>query len=149
MKRVKQLNPMKVTIIYDNTAWDKNLVCAWGFSCIVETHGWKILFDTGGKGDILLNNMKRTGVDPSYIDEVFISHNHWDHTGGLLDFLKKNQTKVYVPESCKIRGDAVVSVNDALEIHDNIYSTGELKNIEQSLVILEENNLTVIAGCSH
>lgn len=149
MKRVKQLNTMKVTIIYDNTAWDKNLVYDWGFSCIVEAHGKKILFDTGAKGDILLSNMEKTGIDPSDIDEVFISHNHMDHTGGLSDFLNKNQTKVYVPESCQIKGDTVVSVSDELEIHDNIFSTGELKNIEQALVIREKNNLAVIAGCSH
>ncbi len=140
---------MKITIVYDNTACDNNFVCDWGFSCIVEAHGRKILFDTGAKGKILLNNMKKAGVDPSGIDEVFISHDHWDHTGGLSDFLKKYQTKVYVPESCKIRGDAVISVHDELEIHDNIFSTGELKNIEQSLIIREENNLAVIAGCSH
>jgi len=140
---------MKLTIIYDNTAWDKNLVCDWGFSCIIEANGRKILFDTGAKGDILLNNMKRIGSDPSDIDGVFISHDHWDHIGGLSDFLKKNQTKVYVPESCKIKGDAIIHVSDEFEIYGDIYSTGELKGIEQSIVIREKNNLAVIAGCSH
>ena len=142
---------MKVTIIYDNTAWDKNLTCDWGFSCLVEAHGKIILFDTGAKGNILLDNMRKLDIDPLKIDVVFISHDHWDHTGGLLDFLEKNQVKVYIPVSCIGTGNAVniKRVDDRLKIYENIYSTGELKNIEHSLVIKEGEDVTVIAGCSH
>jgi metal-dependent hydrolase (beta-lactamase superfamily II) len=77
---------VKVTIIYDNTAWDKNLKSDWGFSCLVEVFGKNILFDTGAKADILDYNMKQLKIDPLQIDEVFISHSHWDHTGGLHGF---------------------------------------------------------------
>ena len=140
---------MKITIIYDNTAWDKNLTPDWGFSCLVEAYDRKILFDTGAKGSILLDNMKKLDIDPSEIDMVFISHDHWDHTGGLLDFLKKNQVKVFIPDSCKTYGNTIVKVDDGLKICENIYSTGELQNIEHSLIIKEGESVTVIAGCSH
>jgi 7,8-dihydropterin-6-yl-methyl-4-(beta-D-ribofuranosyl)aminobenzene 5'-phosphate synthase len=140
---------MKVSIVYDNTLWDENLVCDWGFSCLIEANGRKILFDTGAKGDILLGNMKRMGIDPSDIDGVFISHDHWDHTGGLPDLLKEHRTRVYVPGPSRISGDAVTGITDEREIFDNIFSTGTLKNIEQSIIIREENHLSVIAGCSH
>nr|MBC8360101.1 MBL fold metallo-hydrolase [Candidatus Desulfatibia profunda] len=142
---------MKVTIIHDNTAWDKNLTCDWGFSCLVEAHGKIILFDTGAKGNVLLDNMRKLDIDPLKIDVVFISHDHWDHTGGLLDFLEKNQVKVYIPVSCIGTGNAVniKRVDDRLKIYENIYSTGELKNIEHSLVIKKGEDVTVIAGCSH
>jgi len=140
---------MKITIIYDNTAWDKNLTPDWGFSCLVEACDRKILFDTGAKGSILLDNMKNLDIDPSGIDMVFISHDHWDHTGGLLDFLKINQVKVFIPDSCKTSGDTIVRVNDGLKICENIYSTGELQNNEHSLVVKERGSVTVIAGCSH
>jgi 7,8-dihydropterin-6-yl-methyl-4-(beta-D-ribofuranosyl)aminobenzene 5'-phosphate synthase len=142
---------MKVTIIYDNTAWDKNLTPDWGFSCLVEAHGKIILFDTGAKGNILLDNMRKLDIDPLKIDAVFLSHDHWDHTGGLLDFLEINQIEVFIPDSCKGIGDAnnIVRVNEKLKIYDNVYSTGELKNIEHSLVIKKGDDVTVIAGCSH
>ncbi len=140
---------MKITIIYDNTAWDKNLTPDWGFSCLVQANGKSILFDTGAQGNILLKNMKKLDIDPLKIDGVFISHDHWDHIGGLFDILKKIPVKVYIPDSCRTCGAITVWVNDDLEICENIYSTGELENIEQSLVIREGNDVAVIAGCSH
>ena len=45
---------MKITIIYDNTAWNNDVRAHWGFACLVEAHGKHILFDTGSQGNILL-----------------------------------------------------------------------------------------------
>ena len=119
---------MKITIIYDNTAWDSRLIGDWGFSCLVEAHGKKILFDTGAKGDILLNNMKTLDINPLQIDSVFISHNHWDHTGGLADILQMVQVPVYVPGSFSITDEPYgkIRIIGAQKIYENIYSTGEL-----------------------
>ena len=142
---------MKITIIYDNIAWDTKLEADWGFSCLVEALGKTILFDTGAKGNILLGNMDKLGIDPGKIDEIFISHSHWDHVGGLSDFLGKNPVKVYIPASCPNPGftGQWVKVKGALQIQQNIFSTGELGGIEQSLVVKQNNHTVVIAGCSH
>ena len=121
---------MKITIIYDNEAAEVGLRADWGFSCLVEAYNKRILFDTGANGTLLLENMKKLNIDPTMIDEVFISHAHWDHMGGLSDFLLINPIKVYIPSSCP-------------EPH------GELKNREQSLVAKMEKGLVVIVGCSH
>ncbi|MHC1631595.1 MAG: MBL fold metallo-hydrolase [Methanotrichaceae archaeon] len=141
---------MKITIIYDNTAYRNDLKADWGFSALVESRNKKILFDTGANGSILLENMRTLGIDPRSIEEVFISHTHYDHMGGLRDFLQVCPVKVILPWSCpEPKGVEVTRVKKPMEIHDGIFSTGELKNVEQSLVLRTEQGLVVIVGCSH
>ena len=142
---------MKATIIYDNEVWKEGLRANWGFSCLVEADNKKILFDTGANGALLLDNMEKLDIDPAEIDDVFISHAHHDHTGGLQDFLKLNSNvRVFVPTSFKARGaENVISVSDAITIYENIFSTGELKGMEQSMAVKIEKGIVVIAGCSH
>ena len=142
---------MKITIIYDNTVFQQGLKSDWGFSCFVEVYGKKILFDTGADGAILLGNMKRLNIKPTEVEEVFISHYHWDHTGGLSDFLKVNPVKVYIPSSFEkpcIARDVVV-VKKSITIGENIFSTGELNGVEQSLIVKTEKGVVIIVGCSH
>ncbi len=143
---------MKITIIYDNETWEEGLKTGWGFSCLVEAYDKKILFDTGANGSILLHNMQRLNIDPTIIEEVFISHAHGDHTGGLPDLLRiNNAVKVYIPFSCpEPRGASeVVRVKEPFKIHKNIFSSGELKSMEQSLMVKTQKGLVVIVGCSH
>ena len=42
-----------------------------------------MLFDVGPYGDVWVDNAERLGVDLASIDIVFLSHWHWDHSGGL------------------------------------------------------------------
>ena len=63
-----------------------------------------ILFDTGGKGELLLSNMAAAGFMPDQIDSVVLSHAHGDHTGGLQDLLEiNNEVKVFVPKNWTLR----------------------------------------------
>ncbi|MCU0268896.1 MAG: MBL fold metallo-hydrolase [Acidimicrobiales bacterium] len=41
------------------------------------------LFDVGPYGDVWLDNAERLGIDLASIEAVFLSHWHWDHSGGL------------------------------------------------------------------
>ncbi|MBE9546616.1 MAG: MBL fold metallo-hydrolase [Proteobacteria bacterium] len=144
---------MKITLIYDNYVFKAGLRADWGFACLVEVENVPpILFDTGANGSILLSNMRELSIDPAAIQEVFISHSHWDHLGGLPDFLDvKSNVKVYVPASCSPPPGAeeVISVSDPIQIHENIFSTGELKRVEQSMAIKTKNGVVLIVGCSH
>ena len=144
---------MKVTLIYDNTAYNKDLMPDHGFSCCVEIeNGAQILFDTGTHGTILLDNMQRLGIDPVGIDIVVLSHAHRDHTGGLRDLLQVNRTaSVYFPASFQpsITNRNVVEVKNDVEITGGVFSTGELMGVEQSLVVKTEAGLIAITGCSH
>ena len=143
---------MRITLIYDNEVYKEGLEADWGFSCLVEAENKKILFDTGASGRILLSNMKKLKIEPSSIDEVFISHPHFDHTGGLSDFLDKNRNvKIYVPSSFKenLNAKEVIYVKETIKLHEHIFSTGELEGIEQSLCVKTEKGIVVIVGCSH
>lgn len=144
---------MKITVIYDNEVWREGLRSDWGFYCLVDLEGVpKILFDVGAKGSILLQNMGELGIGPEDIDEIFISHSHWDHTGGISSFLDENRNvKVYTPTSYSPPSNAkeIIEVKDSTQIHESIFSTGELAGVKQSLVVESGNGLVVIAGCSH
>ena len=153
---------MKITIIYDNETSREDLRADWGFACLVEAHGKNILFDTGAKGTILLENMKKLDIEPSSVSDVVISHAHWDHTGGLADFLKENSNvRLYIPSSYSVPSDSareVIVVKEPIKIREGVFSTGELQGseqvpygdeIEQSLVVNTDKGQVVIAGCSH
>jgi 7,8-dihydropterin-6-yl-methyl-4-(beta-D-ribofuranosyl)aminobenzene 5'-phosphate synthase len=56
----------------------------WGFAAVVEADGHRILFDTGARPNTVLNNAKELGVDLTNITDVVLSHDHSDHTGGLM-----------------------------------------------------------------
>ena len=68
----------------------------WGFSALVEADGRRILFDTGFRPQTVLHNAAVLGIDLSDVTDVVLSHNHGDHTGGLLtlrrEFARKNPT---------------------------------------------------------
>ena len=149
-----------ITVVYDNVTYDPTLTSEWGFGCVIQTEKDTLLFDTGSNGKVLLDNMQKLEIDPRSIHSVVISHNHWDHEGGLKDFLTLNsKVTVFIPNSSpsnleyEIHSKAAkaVRVDSFKQISHSIYSSGELKEIipEQSLVIQSPRGLVVITGCAH
>jgi len=143
---------MKITILYDNETTSVKFVADWGFACLVEAHDRTILFDTGANGRILLGNIRELAIDPARVDTVVISHSHWDHTGGLQDFLTQApDVTLYVPASFSppFAARETVAVTDEQSLGNGFHSTGELKRIEQSLIVESGTGVIVITGCSH
>ncbi|MEW6680949.1 MAG: MBL fold metallo-hydrolase [bacterium] len=151
---------LALTVLYDNNPYNERLEERWGFSCLVEGLEKTILFDMGSDGEVLLENMKKLGIDPKIVDIVVLSHLHYDHIGGLSDFLKKNsKVTVYMPRSLPKSakeivmrsGAKLVEVDRPIEVCKNAYSTGELGTFikEESLVIKTDKGLLVITGCAH
>jgi 7,8-dihydropterin-6-yl-methyl-4-(beta-D-ribofuranosyl)aminobenzene 5'-phosphate synthase len=56
----------------------------WGFAALVEVDGRRILFDTGANEDTVARNLKALGLDLGNVQSVILSHNHADHTTGLM-----------------------------------------------------------------
>ena len=77
----------------------------WGFAAVLEVDGRRLLVDTGARAETVLKNVAELNVDLSTITDLVITHNHADHTGGLLtlrrELSKKNPaalSKVHVPK---------------------------------------------------
>ncbi len=143
---------LKLVIVYDNEVARPGFESEWGFSCLVEMEGRRLLFDTGGDGELLMRNLKRLHLDPTTIPEVFISHEHWDHLGGIRKFLQVNpEATVYLPGDCPVVGDArqVIRIQGPCSLSENRFSTGVLQGVEQSLVVKTSRGLVVICGCAH
>ena len=151
---------LDLTIVYDNNLYNEKLETRWGFSCLVEGLEKTILFDVGGDGSVLLRNMEKLKIAPREIDVVILSHIHYDHIGGLSDFLRKNPlVTVYMPSSLprsvkdkvKNAGAKLIEVRRPTEICKNAYSTGELGTWikEESLIMKTSKGLVIITGCAH
>lgn len=153
---------MEIKIVFDKKAVDNELSIGWGLSVLIDGI---ILFDTGESGDYLLANMRKMGIDIEKIDAVVISHDHWDHTGGLWDILRiRKGMKVYAlpnfggafKEKVENLEGMLLENKDFAEIAKDIFVTGEIEGSyngmympEQAVVIRTEMGITVITGCAH
>ena len=86
-----QTKDLKITILSTMVA-DYDYLGEWGFSAIIESDGHKILFDTGFRENTVIENADSLNIDLSQVHHVFVSHNHLDHTGGLIRLRKKLMT---------------------------------------------------------
>jgi 7,8-dihydropterin-6-yl-methyl-4-(beta-D-ribofuranosyl)aminobenzene 5'-phosphate synthase len=148
----------RLTVIYDNVA-NQDFAGSWGFAVIVEADRELLLFDTGWDVTLLLKHMERLNINPKYIKRVVLSHQHWDHIGGLPEIIQVNpRLKVYVPASfsknlkTEIENRAtLIGVKESVEISKGVRSTGELgdKIKEQALILDTGNGCYVLTGCAH
>lgn len=130
----------------------------WGFSLYLEEY--RLLFDTGSNGRVLLENMKTLGIDIKEIEYLFISHAHWDHIGGIDSVLELNpDLTLFVPQSLSkhlirdlraLAKEVVVIGEQPQKLFDRLYTTGLLGEEvpEQSLIVNSEKPV-VITGCGH
>ena len=151
---------LRFTVLYDNYLHKEGTKPDWGFSCLIEGTEKTILFDTGTQPQILMHNVGVLGVDLKKVDQIVISHNHDDHTGGLTAVLEKNpEVTVFFPisfppefgrrvESLKAKAR---TVDQSVEICRDVYLTGEMGEEikEQSLIIDTAKGLIIVTGCSH
>lgn len=79
---------LSITVLVENTANRQGLLAEHGLAFWIERGDRRILFDTG-QGMALAHNADKLGVDLSTVDDVVLSHGHYDHTGGLLAALPK------------------------------------------------------------
>ncbi len=153
---------MKIKILFNSSSDNEELSAGWGLSFLIDE---RIMFDTGERGDSLINNINKLKTDLSLVEAVVISHDHWDHTGGLWEILKQRPNiKVYGCPGFNLEfkhkvsefSSKVIDAENFTLIAPRIYSTGEIigkykgKNIsEQALIIKTDNGFSLITGCAH
>ena len=141
---------IKITTLSENTA-GAGALGEWGLSMLVEADGQKILFDTGG-GMSAVPNAENMRIDLAEIDRIVLSHGHYDHTGGLLEVLRKaggkeiiahpdvwarkygsldNSPKRYVGipfvrEALEVMGTTFKLSREPVKISEHIMTTGEI-----------------------
>ena len=153
-----------VTVLFDNLYHDpaftpEGLETGWGFAALLETPDHTILFDAGADGDILLENMRILGKNPSAIEAVVISHAHGDHTGGLQALFDLGlRPTLYLLSAFPgefrhwaASATEVVEVEAGARIIPGIRSTGQVGTAipEQALVLETAGGPVVLTGCAH
>ncbi|ADB58023.1 MBL fold metallo-hydrolase [Archaeoglobus profundus] len=143
---------MKITVVYDNEA-KSPFIADWGFSCLIESR-IRVLFDTGASPEILSHNLSLIGVDD--FDYVVLSHEHYDHVGGLSAVIEKTSYVLALKTFSRRLKGFISSKAELIEVvepieFENFVTTGSLGRIvkEQSLVVKTSKGNFVITGCSH
>ncbi|MBI9109151.1 MAG: MBL fold metallo-hydrolase [Spirochaetales bacterium] len=87
----------EITVVVDSSSVIGDEYASSGLSLLIErtneTVNEKILFDTGFQGDALLRNLDELDVDVTKIENIVLSHGHFDHSGGLSAVLGKTEKK--------------------------------------------------------
>lgn len=152
-------NDVSLTIIYDNYQTDERLETDWGFACLVEFDGQKILFDAGRNSQLYQKNMNILGINPIEIPTLFISHEHGDHTAGVPWITESNPgINCYLPSAyyAHLKASGTLPANSLTmkgpgHLYGPFYSTGDNFQAfeEQGLIIKTEKGGILITGCGH
>lgn len=78
---------MRITILCENTVGRLMGSGEHGFSAFIETDRGNYLFDTGSGRSVVKNSLE-LNKDLQTIRKIFLSHGHYDHSGGLPEVLK-------------------------------------------------------------
>jgi len=162
LKNIKELR--LYVLVEDYSGYGSKFLGQHGISILAETTNrkktYRVLFDTGTSGSPVLTNAELLKESLKNIDYIVISHNHYDHTGGLVDILKAAGRTIPViahpeifkvsfavdpslryigpppdpetfKEAVKNAGGLWILSRDPLKIFDGAYTTGEIKEEEK------------------
>lgn len=141
---------VSITILVENSTPVPGFRGEYGFAAMIAVGDKKILFDTGS-ADALMHNAATGGIDLAAINDLVISHGHFDHTGAVVPFLQTCKGKhVYAhagifipryvvlgeykrsigvsfqPQDITINGAELIATNGFTEIYPGVFVTGEI-----------------------
>jgi 7,8-dihydropterin-6-yl-methyl-4-(beta-D-ribofuranosyl)aminobenzene 5'-phosphate synthase len=102
----------RITILCENSVGRRVGSGEHGFSAFIETNQGNYLFDTGS-GHSIVSNSLALSKDLKTVNKIFLSHGHYDHTGGLPEVLKlKGEVDVHAHPHVFLDRIHVVKEND-------------------------------------
>ena len=146
---------MRIINLIENTQGHEGCTYAHGLSFYVETPKHKLLLDLGPSEETL-HNAERLGIELSEIDTVILSHGHYDHSGGIMPFVKLNPDAViYMQENA----DADYYADDGetpdggryryIGIDKDISALPQVKKLKGDYCLDDEMELFTIKERSH
>ncbi|HHW55008.1 MAG TPA: MBL fold metallo-hydrolase [Firmicutes bacterium] len=146
-----------IALLDDYAGFETSLYGQHGIALLVELYSGgetrRILLDTGQEAAPILHNMEILGIDPAAIDCIFLSHCHYDHTGGLAGILRAIGREIPVvahpelfrenyirkpflrhigvsrensPEAIRAAGGHLLLTGEAFAPMPGVFSTGEV-----------------------
>lgn len=122
---------MIIKTLLENEAISDEFLTEHGLSLYIETERRKIVFDTGATNKFIMN-AKTLDVNLRDADMAILSHGHYDHGGGLIDFLDMNEEAfVYVQKG-------------AFTPHGAIEENGEIRDAGIDVKIKENDRIKIV-----
>lgn len=132
----------------------------YGLSLYIETDKWRALFDAGQSPEALAYNARKLGLRLSNLDFIVISHEHFDHIGGLSAVAAEAKgVPVYVPAGANWRlersiedmGLKPVRLLTGKEVAPGAFITTQQYGppYEHSLLVNAGRTASLVVGCSH
>ena len=82
------MDSLKLTVLSENRVDNPLLIAEQGLSIYIESGNYKVLFDTGQEKAIC-HNAVHLGLNMRDLNYIILSHGHYDHGGGLYQYLNK------------------------------------------------------------
>ncbi|MBQ8164294.1 MAG: MBL fold metallo-hydrolase [Clostridia bacterium] len=136
---------MIIKVLTENRTSKEGFIPEHGLSLYIEVNGKKILFDMG-KSDAFAKNAELLGVDLTEIDFAVLSHGHYDHGGGLKEFLKINdKSPVYVSryafgEHYADNSARFIGVDKSLKENERLIFAGDYLTISDGFELFSFND---------
>jgi len=102
----------RITILCENLVGKLIGSGEHGFSAFIETDQGNYLFDTGSGHSVVVNSLT-LDKDLRAVQKIFLSHGHFDHTGGLPEVLKlKGKVDIHAHSHVFLDRIAVLKENE-------------------------------------
>ena len=129
---------MRIVVLMEDAEGKDNLYYEHGLSIYIETTDHKILLDTG-KSENTLKNAEALSIPLKDIDTLVLSHGHYDHSGGILSFVKENsKAQIYMRKNAGgdyYNGERYIGIDKEILNLSNICFTEDYYKIDDNVFL--------------